>query len=69
MFGKAEHEILFLETGKPVSTLDKQLRDHNKLARISKDSIDRTNKITSLKKIFKKENKDPPIFTINVTGI
>ncbi|CAG8770585.1 6012_t:CDS:2, partial [Gigaspora rosea] len=32
-------EIGYLETGRPNSSLDKQLRDHNKLNRLAKDSI------------------------------
>ncbi|CAJ0755429.1 19542_t:CDS:2 [Entrophospora sp. SA101] len=62
-------EIGYLETGRPDSTTEKQWRDHKKLNRLSKDSIDY---ITSAKK----QNKIKgiairnilTIFTINVTG-
>lgn len=64
-FGEGEHEIFYLETGKPISLLDKQLRDHRKLARFSKDSVDQIRKV---KKTFKKNNL-ATIFTMNVTGM
>ena len=38
----AELEIVYLETGRPNSSQDKRRRDHKKLIRLSKDSIDIT---------------------------
>ncbi|CAG8565044.1 11321_t:CDS:2, partial [Dentiscutata erythropus] len=35
-------EIRYLKTGRPNSSLDKQLRDYNKLNRLAKDSINET---------------------------
>ncbi|CAG8820889.1 28515_t:CDS:2, partial [Gigaspora margarita] len=62
-------EIGYLETGRPNSSLNKQLRDHNKLNRLAKDSIDETwlakndrfFRGTAIKKML-------TIFTINVVG-
>jgi len=65
-FSEGEHEIFYLETGKPISLLDKQLRDHRKLARFSKDSIDQAR--TKFSNNFKKKNL-ATIFTMNVTGM
>jgi hypothetical protein len=65
---ETEHEIFYLETGTPISKLDKQLRDHRKLARFSKDSVDQT-RGNKLKTIFKKNKDLATIFTMNVTGM
>jgi hypothetical protein len=66
----AELEIVYLETGRPNSTQDKRLRDHKKLIRFSKDSIDTTRNVLKLKKIFKQPSKrqNLSIFTINIAG-
>ncbi|CAG8458771.1 11988_t:CDS:2 [Dentiscutata erythropus] len=63
-------EIVYLETGRPNSTLAKQLHDHKKLVRMFKDSIDTTRKISKLQRIFNKTTKREllAIFTINITG-
>jgi hypothetical protein len=61
------HEIFYLETGTPISKLDKQLRDHRKLVRFSKDSVDQTR--NNLKKFFSKIKDLATIFTMNVTGM
>ena len=67
---KAELEIVYLETGRPNSSQDKWVRDHKKLIRFSKDSIDTTRNILKLKKIFNCPSKrqDVSIFTINIAG-
>jgi hypothetical protein len=66
----AELEVVYLETGRPNSTQDKQLRDHKKLIRFSKDSIDTTRNVVKLKKIFNQSSKrqNLTIFTINIAG-
>jgi hypothetical protein len=66
----AELEIVYLETGRPNSTQDKRLRDHKKLIRFSKDSIDTTRNVLKLKKIFNQPSKrqNLSIFTINIAG-
>ena len=48
----AELEIVYLETGRPNSSQDKRVRNHKKLIRFSKDSIDTTRNMLKLKKIF-----------------
>src|SRR2546423_9710397 len=53
----AELEIIFLETGKPNSSQEKQVRDHKKLIRFFKDSIDTTRNIKNLKKIFNQPSR------------
>lgn len=67
---KAELEIVYLETGRPNSSQDKRVRDHKKLIRFSKDSIDTTRNIIKLKKIFNQPSKrqNLTIFTINIAG-
>ncbi|CAG8706278.1 18102_t:CDS:2 [Gigaspora margarita] len=54
--------IGYLETGRPESTSDKQSRDHKKLNRISKDSIDSIRKpelrVTIYKILNTKDNED-----------
>ncbi len=70
-FGKnAELEIVFLETGRPNSSQEKRVRDHKKLIRFSKDSIDTTRNIKNLKKIFNQPSRrqNLTIFTINIAG-
>jgi hypothetical protein len=66
-----ELEIAYLETGRPNSSQDKRRRDHKKLIRFSKDSIDTTRIISKLKRIFKQSFKrqDLTIFAINIAGI
>ena len=66
----AELEIVYLETGRPNSSQDKRVRDHKKLIRFSKDSIDTTRSIKNLKKIFNQPSKrqNLTIFTINIAG-
>ncbi|PKK60720.1 hypothetical protein RhiirC2_761494 [Rhizophagus irregularis] len=65
---KAELEIVYLETGRPNSSQDKQVCDHKKLIRFSKDSIDTTRNIKNLKKIFNQlsTRQNLTIFTINI---
>ena len=67
----AELEIVYLETGRPNSSQDKRVRDHKKLIRFSKDSIDTTRNIKNLKKIFNQPStrQNLTIFTINIAGI
>ena len=67
----AELEIVYLETGRPNSSQDKRVRDHKKLIRFSKDSIDTTRNMLKLKKIFNQPSKrqNLSIFTINIAGI
>ncbi|KAF0419077.1 hypothetical protein F8M41_007197 [Gigaspora margarita] len=50
-------EIFYLETGRPNSTLAKQLCDHKKLVCMSKDSIDTTRNISQLQRVFNKSIK------------
>ncbi|GBB86198.1 hypothetical protein RclHR1_12630015 [Rhizophagus clarus] len=66
----AELEIVYLETGRPNSSQDKRVRDHKKLIRFSKDSVDTTRNIKNLKKIFNQPSKrqNLTIFTINIAG-
>src|SRR5213082_125164 len=66
----AELEIVFLETGRPNSSQEKRVRDHKKLIRFSKDSIDTTRNIKNLKKIFNQPSRrqNLTIFTINIAG-
>ncbi|UZN99877.1 uncharacterized protein OCT59_001142 [Rhizophagus irregularis] len=65
---KAELEIVYLETGRPNSSQDKRVRDHKKLIRFSKDSIDTTRNIKNLKKIFNQPSmrQNLTIYTINI---
>src|SRR3954447_8921807 len=67
----AELEIVYLETGRPNSSQDKRVRDHKKLIRFSKDSIDTTRSIFKLKKIFNQPSRrqNLSIFTINIAGM
>src|SRR6266542_3499913 len=67
----AELEIVYLETGRPNSSQDKWVRDHKKLIRFSKDSINTTRNMLKLKKIFNQLSKrqNLSIFTINIAGI
>jgi hypothetical protein len=67
---KAELEIVYLETGRSNSSQDKRVRDHKKLIRFSKDSMDTTRNIKNLKKIFNQASKrqNLTIFTINIAG-
>ena len=67
---KAELEIVYLKTGRPNSSQDKQVHDHKKLIRFSKDSIDTTKNVKNLKKIFNQSSKKQnlSIFTINIAG-
>ncbi|POG64358.1 hypothetical protein GLOIN_2v1676687 [Rhizophagus irregularis DAOM 181602=DAOM 197198] len=64
----AELEIVYLEIGRPNSSQDKRDRDHKKLIRFSKDSIDTTRNIKNLKKIFNQlsRRQNLTIFTINI---
>ena len=66
----AELKIVFLETDRPNSSQDKQVRDHKKLIRFSKDSINTTRNIKNLKKIFNQPSRrqNLTIFTINIAG-
>jgi hypothetical protein len=48
----AELEIVYFETSRPNSSQEKCQRDHKKLIRFFKDSIDTTRKISKLKRIF-----------------
>ncbi|GET02975.1 hypothetical protein GLOIN_2v1762192 [Rhizophagus clarus] len=66
----AELEIVYLETGRPDSSQDKRQRDHKKLIRFSKDSIDTTRKISKLKRVFNISSKRQilSIFSINIVG-
>jgi len=69
--GKAvELEMVYLETGRPNSSQDKRQRDHKKLIRFSKDSIDTTRKISKLKRVFNLSSKRQilSIFAINIVG-
>ncbi|GBB90726.1 hypothetical protein RclHR1_17790005 [Rhizophagus clarus] len=58
----AELEIVYLETGRPDSSQDKRQRDHKKLIRFSKDSIDTTRKISKLKRVFNISSKRDIIY-------
>src|SRR5215475_1508267 len=53
----AELEIVYLETGRQNSSQDKRRRDHKKLIRFSKDSIDTTRILSKLKRIFNQSSK------------
>ncbi|RGB23829.1 hypothetical protein C1646_773944 [Rhizophagus diaphanus] len=66
----AELEIVYLKTSRPNSSQDKRVRDHKKLIRFSKDSIDTKRNILMLKKIFNQPSKrqNLSIFTINIAG-
>src|SRR3954451_4205422 len=66
----AELEVVYLETGRPDSSQDKRQRDHKKLVRFSKDSIDTTRKILKLKRVFNISSKRQilSIFAINIAG-
>ena len=66
----AELEVVYLETGRPDSSQDKRQRDHKKLIRFSKDSIDTTRKISKLKRVFNLSSKRQilSIFAINIAG-
>src|SRR5436305_13676825 len=63
-------EIVFAETGRSDSSQDKRQRDHKKLVRFSKDSIDTTRKISKLKRVFNISSKRQilSIFAINIAG-
>ncbi|CAG8549576.1 6394_t:CDS:2, partial [Racocetra fulgida] len=63
-----EVEIGYLETGCPKSSLDKQIRDHKKLNRLGKDSIDVTKLSKHKRKFEKLAMRYMSIFTINVAG-
>ena len=65
-----ELEMVYLETGRPNSSQDKRQRDHKKLIRFSKDSIDTTRKISKLKRVFNLSSKRHilSIFAINIAG-
>ena len=67
---KAELEIVYLETGKPNSSQNKRVCDHKKLIRFSKDFIDTTRNIKTLKKIFNQLSmrQNLTIYTINIAG-
>ena len=66
----AELEVVYLKTGRPDSSQDKRQRDHKKLIRFSKDSIDTTRKISKLKRVFNISSKRRilSIFSINIAG-
>jgi hypothetical protein len=66
-----EIEIIFLETGMPDSFQSKRLRDHKKLIRFCKDSIDMTTTSSKSKRVFsnKLTKKSLSIFSINIAGI
>ena len=66
----AELKVVYLETGRPDSSQDKRQRDHKKLVRFSKDSIDTTRKISKLKRVFNISSKRQilSIFAINIAG-
>src|SRR3954464_9902152 len=66
----AELEIVYLETGRPNSSQDKRRRDHKKLIRLSKDSIDTTRILSKLKRMFNQFSKrqNLTIFAINIAG-
>ena len=66
---KKWHKIFYLETDKPDSSKKKILKDHRKLARNSKDSIDRVRSLQKSRKIFKITKDFQTIFIINVAGI
>src|SRR5277367_5645087 len=65
-----ELEIIYLETGRPDSSQDKRRRDHKKLIRFSKDSINTTRKLLKLKRVFNTSSKRQilSIFAINIAG-
>ena len=66
----AKLEIVYLETGRPNSSQEKRVRDHKKLIRFSKDSINTTRNMIKLKKIFNQPSKrqNLSIFTVNIAG-
>src|ERR1044072_3198884 len=66
----AELEIVYLKAGMPNSSQDKCRRDHKKLIRLSKDSIDTIRILSKLKRIFNQFSKrqNLTIFAINITG-
>src|SRR6266542_743483 len=66
----AELKVVYLETGRPDFSQDKCWRDHKKLVRFSKDSIDTTRKISKLKRLFNISSKRQilSIFAINIAG-
>ncbi|PKB92656.1 hypothetical protein RhiirA5_443881, partial [Rhizophagus irregularis] len=66
----AELEIVYLETGRPNSSQDKRRRDHKKLIRLSKDSIDTTRILSKIKRMFNQFSKrqNLTIFAINIAG-
>jgi len=65
-----ELEIVYLETGRPDSSEDKRQRDHKKLIRFCKDSIDTTRKISKLRRVFNLSSTRQilSIFAINIAG-
>src|SRR3954470_22390092 len=65
-----ELKIVYFETGKLDFSQDKRQRDHKKLIRFSKDSIDTTRKILKLKRVFNLSSKRQilSIFAINIAG-
>src|ERR1044072_3207022 len=66
----AELEIVYLKTGRPNFSQDKQVRDYKKLIHFFKDSIDTMKNIKNLKKIFNQPStkQNLIIFTINIAG-
>lgn len=62
-------EFSYLKTGRPNSSYDKQLRNHKKLCRLAKDSIDET-RMSKNKRAFEKVAMKTmlTIFTINIAG-
>src|SRR2546421_5688898 len=75
IFGMVRYmTIVQLEKGAKLERLDssqdKRQRDHKKLVRFSKDSIDTTRKISKLKRVFNISSKRQilSIFAINITG-
>jgi len=66
----AKFEVVYLETGRSDFSQDKRWRDHKKLVRFSKDSIDTIRKISKLKRVFNISSKRQilSIFAINIAG-
>ena len=66
----AELEVVYFKTGRPDFNQDKCQRDHKKLVRFSKDSINTTKKISKLKRVFNILFKRQilTIFAINIAG-
>ena len=66
----AKLEIVYLKTGRPNSSQDKQDHDHKKLIHFFKNSINTTRNIKNLKKIFNQSSRKQnlTIFTINIAG-